>query len=270
MGCDIHLYLERKNGNRWERVPDPIRECWRCDGTGKYGPSVREEFIGKPCGLCDGTGKRAEHWYHNRNYNTFAILADVRNGHGFAGCDTGNGFNPIAMPRGIPGDVSESVAKEYYLRIVETEDEDGENECTRIDAERWGDPILNLYGTEYTPGPDWHSASWFTLAELLAYDWDQTTKHRGWVSLEQYREFRQNGKPSSWSGGVSGGSIKHISNAAMNAILDEDLTINGSPFTKVEWGESYRESASDFLKFLEELRGLGNPDELRIVFWFDN
>ena len=42
----------------------------------------------------------------------FAILAGVRNGYGFAGCDTGDGFRPIAPPRGLPGDVSPEVAEE--------------------------------------------------------------------------------------------------------------------------------------------------------------
>jgi len=41
-----------------------------------------------------------------RNYWTFAILAGVRNGQGFAGCDLGDSVQPIAEPRGIPRDTS--------------------------------------------------------------------------------------------------------------------------------------------------------------------
>ena len=36
----------------------------------------------------------------DRNYDLFAILADVRNGEGCAGVRTGDGFVPISEPRG--------------------------------------------------------------------------------------------------------------------------------------------------------------------------
>ena len=44
--------------------------------------------------------------YGDRNYNLFAILANVRNGTAFAGCKTGEGFNPISNPKGVPSDAS--------------------------------------------------------------------------------------------------------------------------------------------------------------------
>lgn len=40
----------------------------------------------------------------DRNYDTFAVYADVRNGVGFAGISTGEGWTPIAQPRGLPPD----------------------------------------------------------------------------------------------------------------------------------------------------------------------
>ncbi len=40
-----------------------------------------------------------------RSYNTFAMLADVRNGRGFAGIKTSDGFPVIHEPRGLPSDL---------------------------------------------------------------------------------------------------------------------------------------------------------------------
>ena len=37
-----------------------------------------------------------------RSYDSFALLADVRNGTGLGGCDTGDGFVPISKPKGLP------------------------------------------------------------------------------------------------------------------------------------------------------------------------
>lgn len=69
-----------------------------------------------------------------RNYGMFGFLADVRNYHG----------SPvIAEPRGLPDDVSPEVRADHGT----------------------DDPWYS-YG--------FHSATWLTLAELLAYDYDQT------------------------------------------------------------------------------------------------
>ena len=48
--------------------------------------------------------QRHTSWDFGRSYDCFAVLAGVRNGRGFAGVDTGDGFNPISKPRGLPND----------------------------------------------------------------------------------------------------------------------------------------------------------------------
>ncbi len=99
---------------------------------------------------------RLEHeWYPGRNYNEFAILANVRNGRGFAGIKTGEGFNPIADPKGLPKDVSDDVASDS-----------------------------RAYGS------DGHSHSWLTLKELIATPeyWDQKTVFEGEAKEYAYRE----------------------------------------------------------------------------------
>lgn len=121
MGSDIHFFVEKKSPRgSWLSA-----DHWEIEDG--------QEVV--PYEKCR---------YHQRNYNLFAILADVRNGTGFAGKPTGNGFTPIAKPKGLPLDVSPQV---------------------KAIATHWG--------------CDGHSHSWLTLAELQAFDWNQTTLSYG-------------------------------------------------------------------------------------------
>lgn len=54
----------------------------------------------------DGTWQTVLGMYRGRNYDLFAILADVRNSYGFAGVSRGDRFEPIADSRGLPSDVN--------------------------------------------------------------------------------------------------------------------------------------------------------------------
>lgn len=134
MGCDIHMFAEKKVNGKWEKLGKVFKNRY-------YNPE-QESKIDE-----DGYEYNAEFTdepWEGRNYDLFAILADVRNGRGFAGTYTGEGFIPIAETKGIPLDASEEVKKEY---------------------EYWG--------------CDAHSASWFTLKELKDYDWQQSTFTHG-------------------------------------------------------------------------------------------
>ena len=150
MGCDIHTNVEvRQPDGSWKSHQE-----W----------SQEDSYMSPKDELMD-----------SRNYDLFAILADVRNGRGFAGIVTGQGFVPMATPRGVPDDASPE-----YKAWVEQWDGDG------------------------------HSHSYFTVAEIMAYDWTQTSKKTGCVSLQEWSHYKVNGKPESWSGSVSGGGIKHV------------------------------------------------------------
>src|SRR4051794_16548380 len=111
MGCDIHFYVEKKdeNGN-WQSA-----DAWETE-DGYDCPSIPYK----------------KRFYSGRNYDLFGILADVRNGRGFAGVKTGDGFVPIAEPRGLPDDASPKI---------------------KADCDRWG--------------VDGHSHSYLSLSELL-------------------------------------------------------------------------------------------------------
>jgi hypothetical protein len=107
MGCDIHMYVEYRLTSRDDSV-------WRCGDYFK----VDNPLSDKP------TMKRVE-LYGDRNYALFAILADVRNY---------NLADYISEPKGLPGDATEYVKREYS---------------------NWGS--------------DAHSCSYFTLQELIDY-----------------------------------------------------------------------------------------------------
>jgi hypothetical protein len=98
MGCDIHLYVERRENGAWITC-----DQWSKDEGDDY-PHVDYQ----------------KSFYRGRNYDLFAIFADVRNGRGFAGCETGDGFVPICAPRGVPDDCCPE-----YRAAVEGYGEDG-------------------------------------------------------------------------------------------------------------------------------------------------
>jgi|GEM_PF-3818204 len=79
MGCDIHSWAEVREAGVWRKVG----RIWPC----KY----------EDDGLTDVL-------YWRRNYDTFAILADVRND---------GWITPIAQPRGWPTDVSAEGKQEH-------------------------------------------------------------------------------------------------------------------------------------------------------------
>lgn len=251
MGCDIHFYVEKRTPDGWVSA-----DAWE--------PSPYEDESGR----LRVDYKKA--FYSGRSYNLFAILADVRNGRGFAGCKTGDGFNPIAEPRGVP----EDCCVEY-----------------REEAAGWEG--------------DGHSHSYFTLAELLAYDWTQVTTQQGWVNIAEWARWRDKGKPDGWSGGVMGGEVKHLTTedfeAAWQSVRiargypevrhasahlcrhgdEEDIEmmrsiLGRSAYTLVQWSEPYYEAiGSEFFgktipKLLKVAADAGGQDNVRVTFFFDN
>lgn len=132
MGCDIHVYVEKQNSDGvWEPVYSQLRTCGQCEGTlhdlersrcanceceeqdhdevtkrcftGPLTLSMR--YVGCYCTKSWGPpGKEQvwEHrWYRGRNYDLFAVLANVR----------GNG-DDFTEERGVPDDASPQYKQE--------------------------------------------------------------------------------------------------------------------------------------------------------------
>lgn len=264
MGCDIHLYVEKRVEGQWVSADRWVPNEYAGE-EGEEGMEVAYE----------------SRFYSGRNYDLFAILADVRNGKGFAGIKTGEGFVPIADPRGLPDDVSEQI---------------------KADSDRWG--------------IDGHSHSWLTLGELLAYDWTQGTTKQGVVNGPQYFEWNRwrRGKgegPDEYCGGVSGPDVEHVSEAELQQRIAEiEKEVDNSPssdcylpryeaherfraveerifeklgnmYAHVEWKALYYKQVRSFLSdTVPRLLRLAQAPEkggtwlglhdVRIVFWFDN
>lgn len=239
MGCDIHLWMEIK-----KKYPNPAsKPAWETLGNVFVNPYYRSEFGLPTLSPFDyeRNAKFTSQPYSGRNYDLFAILANVRNGVGFAGVDMGDGFNPIDEPRGVPTNASD-----FYRKKVE----------------------------DY--GSDGHSHSWMTLEDFDEYDWEQTTTHRGMVDMNEYKVFKEKGKPNGYSGGVSGGIVKMISNEKMDELIKEGKTDDEKHhyYTQVEWKETYRESVGEaFFKVIEQMREIKKEPEVlavRLVYYFDN
>jgi hypothetical protein len=222
MGTDIHMGIEVKRDGEWEpsRI---VKNRW-------YSPKYPEE--------CPEMVPESP--YDNRNYTVFSILADVRNGRGFAGCDTGDRFVPISKPKGFPEDM-------HHLTIHAAN----------------GD----------------HTPSWLTLKELKDYDWNQETNLRGFVQEEQFKRMREEGQrePRTWCGGISGGKVISFSQEKYEKLEAQGRLPEGkSIYVQVQWGIVYKDTAADFLEqVMPRLEALAkkndlDDDEVRIVFNFDS
>lgn len=179
-------------------------------------------------------------FYSSRNYDLFGILADVRNGRWFAGVDTGEGFVPISAPRDLPDDVTPDV---------------------RRASDDWGG--------------DGHSHSFFTVAELLAYDWTQTTVHRGWVDPVNWAQHRDNGKPRTWAGDVGGGPVVKVHPDVFEQAWEKLKAARGLPehthpsyILLLDANAERRMMVAEFIELVSQGEGVRRPDgqPLRLGF----
>ena len=214
MGTDIYMMAERRIKGKWYTITDKV-------------------FLGYGNSLTNCP-------YPFRNYNLFAILANVRNGEGFAGCFTGERFNPIEdSPKGLPKDINPHTL----------------------------DGLCKGYGT-----------TWFTLKELKDYDWTQKNKTFGFLSEKEYANSIAQGKyPASWCGWIQGDGIKIVSEAYMKKLIKGTVKHKkGIDYWCECWfpAKTYAQAAGTFytntMPILESLIPEGGSDEdIRIVFNFD-
>lgn len=163
MGTDIHLQVQGR----------------RPDGTWEF---VKR----KPFPRYDEPGYDRDTDPTGRHYDLFALLADVRNGSGFAGVYRHEPVDALFADRGLP---------EEYADPAQAYDEN----------------INEAFRKVFTGGDPWlgdHSFTWATLTELLAVPWDTEFSSGGVVGPGGFKEWQETGRPSSWSGGISGGGIE--------------------------------------------------------------
>lgn len=238
MGCDISLYVEHRVDGKWRSA-----DTWtqlveqRID---KSGQTIEERID-----LVD-----LEYaYYRHRNYQFFALLANVRNFQNVV---------PFAAPRGLPNEMSDEVKS-----VARDE-------------------------------PGYHSHSYFTVAELMSQDWTLPQKCEDYVGIEEFMRWnhwgRQHGeRPDPWPFRIHNTTLISEEEMQLKAVEYEALrddarkivpvskSVVENPFQKfcdfyclVSWDGPRYQIAHDFLsKTMPRLWKLGAPEDVRIVFWFD-
>lgn len=201
MGCDIHTRIEYRRDEK---------EGWLNGDFYRYDPNYRgnDPYATDPMMLievCD-----------ERDYELFAVLADVRNY---------NNVECIDEPRGMPDDVSFRVERDH---------------------DDWG--------------ADAHSASWFTLKELI--DWNEKhtgrTKRSGYMPKALAERLDKDGtEPTFWCGRTSDESWEY-----------REWEVDYHPLGRLI-DELKRRGRELWLWFSDE-QAYANADKIRFVFWFDN
>lgn len=221
MGTDIHLIVQAKRDGRWALVEPPALD-WHDDYDRKY-----------------------KRWCSDRNYDAFAILADVRNGYGFAGSETGEEMIPVvAERRGLPPEITPEEADYDRLNL--------------------GD----------------HSFHWLTLRELVDYPhWDKQRLVYGVVPARKYHDdfkgkpARVNGGPGEYCSSIMGGGTRMLDEAQY---LQIGAPIDDKTHVRIKWPETYAFSAGRwYTRFLPSLRAWADEnkvayEDVRIVFGFDS
>ena len=227
MGCDIHICIQAQDADgewreiQWQQAP------YNYEGAEKPVPDI----------------PIAPEQFRSRNYDLFAILADVRNGVGFAGIKTGEGWPSIAPDRGLPDGFQEDALLP--------------DPCYPEDAQRWiGD----------------HSFTWIALDELKSFAWDVTaTQIYGVVPAGEYERLTvERAIPRSYSGGIVGAGIVTYEPDAYR-LAKTNGVLAKRPYVRMAWTETAREATNnwpgDVIPWLDSLAA-GRP--LRLVLGFDS
>lgn len=223
MGCDIHITIQRQDDDcSWREVR--YQSVWQYDGAPKALdaiPIAPDSFL-------------------SRNYDTFAILADVRNGVGFAGIKMGEGWPSIAPDRGFPPD--------FDAENTLPSDQDDE-------PKYMGD----------------HSFTWVGLDELKAFDWDGTLSWLyGCVPADEYERLSAvNERPHGYCGGISGPGIRVYEPDAYKA-AKATSTLCARPYVRMGWPMSAREATRWPDEVIPWLESLADGHPLRLVLGFDS
>ena len=100
--------------------------------------------------------------------------------------------------------------------------------------------------------------SWLLVQEIIDYDWDgQYVKQWAYVKNQYARLFH----------GDSAFPIDFPQGESLYFVLPNWKQESGT--TEVSWVTSYREYVGCSEEFIKALLQLGNPNEVRIVFWFE-
>jgi len=243
MGTDIHLIVEVKENGNWIRNPKSI---FPNPFHTQYKELLKEAILENDQEDIDrytkGLNKETEFNTYpddGRNYDWFAVIANVRNGFGFAGVKTSDGFSYMTDCRGIPKD-------------------------STITSEELDDYCLGD-----------HSRTWISLEDFEKFDWNQVVLKTGVIPLEKYEKLRVSREtPEMWSGIINSSDIVTLYESEADAILDGKVVSNADIRYMVQynWTVIYREWFKHKLEnWVEPLKQLAKDyEDVRIVMGFDS
>lgn len=183
----------------------------------------------------------------SRHYQLFSVLADVRNGFGFAGVKTGDYVKPIAEPRGLPDDLLTVPVYVYGGHISGYEP-----------SEYFGDhSFTHLYGTEmlewWKNPPSTVKCGIITKDEFL--NWEIGTEWEG-----------------GYCGSIEGHGIEVYDATSKDPVLLKYFDFKAHEnvtHVRIAWNSSLKKELSyffdDMVKPLVEKHG-----EIRLVMGFDS
>lgn len=204
-----------------------------------------------------GTWEFVEHGYEfGRHYQLFAVLADVRNGHGFAGIKTGDCVTPISEPRGFPDDWTfEDEVTVPDIKFTSPRRQKSVQEHPDWYKEPDDSPLRVWLGD--------HSHSWLTSTEMLAwYENAPTVEHCGVISKEEYDAWDGKTAPDSYCDMISGPGV-------VVSDYREPGGFRGSPtHVRVYWQQGLKEELGYFFEEIARLHA--EHGEVRMVFGFDS
>ena len=125
-------------------------------------------------------------------------------------------------------------------------------------------------------GLDGHSHSWLTVSELVGHDWHKGREISGYLDSFNYDYLKSTGLPISYRKKVD----KVISEDDMKKFLKKEKDPKFST-TQKEYADlgycksTWMASDADRLYYfhyhvLPKIRSLGEPEDVRCIFWFDN
>lgn len=171
-----------------------------------------------------------------RDYDFFAIIADVRNGYGFAGVLRYTAAaNPITSDRGL---LDESI-------------------------DQYGESTSGFWYGD-------HSYTYITLQNLIDTDLHyQTVTRTGYVSLKDFLPLKREEAPENWCGDVSGQSVRKISPAEARTLKpEEDI----SYYIYHEWEDQpFIEKIEQLKSWMSLYQNFNNkPEDIILFMGFDS
>ena len=207
-----------------------------------------------------------------RSYSMFAMLADVRNGRGFAGIKTSDSFPVIHEQRGLPSDLV--LNDDGDSLTIKSDDlliawDYGGEQCSVSSGRRAA--YLGEDDNRMWMGD--HSHSWCLLSELESFVEQVASKHQatlcGVIDRAEYDAAKREGRSfDSWCGDITGRDVVKATEAEYAACPD------GITHIRAEWKQNAL-TCSSLGKILGALQDVAKvckvtPDSVRYVYGFDS